>query len=719
MNSAGDIMRMTPRKTFLTDSGLATASGVAQEKEELAMTRSGPCLHGQVSRWTRRRMRSHSGLRALCAASLLALAPLADAETIAALSEDLFLAKMPVVLSATRLRQPLSESPAAITVIDRQMIEASGALTIPDLLRLVPGFQVGHVYGHRSTVTYHGLSDSFARRMQVLVDGRSVYTPAFGGVPWTDIPLAIEDIDRIEVIRGPNGVTYGANSFSAVINIITRLPTQDAGTYVSHARDRDLDMRRTVARYAGGDDAFRYRLTAGRYEDSGSSSPRFPDDQRSTFFTFRGDYRTGMRDSYDIQIGHLGGPRDGGDVNDPLDIPHEQRVVANYQQFRFRRIVDTENELSVQFYRQYHRLSETYPVTVVVSPFSFAATINEDLKTERYDLELQHTFRASPGVRVVWGGETRLDRLTAPGYFATPETIDSRLYRLFGNVEWRPAPDWIANLGLMYEDNSFTSGDVSPRVALNHHLDPDHTLRAAYSRAWRTPSFAEERSDWRPCTDNGLICNQVFKATTDLAPERIDAYELGYLGAFSDRTLAVDIKLFQERIRDVIAAYSEQGNPADHFYTFANDGHADIRGWETQLEWRPRDGTRLYLAHAYARQRGRMLYRSPPTEYLETYKSTPVHTTSALAIQRLPSGFEVSAAWYRMTNMLWLDQGGSDDETGKRTNLDLRLAYHLRKGGVRGTAEIVGQNVHGSYYDYQDDTLVDRRYYVRLSLELR
>jgi iron complex outermembrane receptor protein len=633
------------------------------------------------------------------------------------LTEDIFLAEPPPVLGATRLAQPLDESPAAITIIDRQMIEASGALTIPDVLRLVPGFQVGHVVGHQSTVTYHGLSDALARRMQVLVDGRSVYSPFFGGVFWDDLPLAIEDIDRIEVIRGPNGVTYGANSFSAVVNIITRHPLQDSGESARYVHG-EADLRRLVARHAGGDGDFRYRITAWHQQDEGLESSRFPDDQKTTALTFRGDYRVNTRDSLDIQFGYAEGPRDKGDLAD-IEPPHVQDVDTNYQQLRWRRTLGAEEELLINFYRDFRRASETY--VVPAPPLPLPATVSEDITTERYDLELQHTLRATRTVRLVWGAEARLDRVTGPGYFNTRETLDSELYRLFGNVEWHMAADWIANIGAMYEHNDITGGDVSPRLALNHHLTPDHTVRAAWSRAWRTPSLAEDRIDWRPCLDGTMVCDQLFKGTSTLTPERIDAYELGYLGTLVERTLTVDVKLYREEIRDAIAdphdpAFPDSfGNGAN---TFRNDGFADIYGWEAQLEWRPARGTRLYLAHAYAVQDGQGLQRTTPPTYLDTDLSTPQHTTSLLAIQELPRGFEASGAWYRQDNMLWLDQGGSDDETGVLVNLDLRLAWKYRTAGARGTIAVVGQNLLGSYFDYQNDVVLDRRYYLSLGLEL-
>ncbi len=129
------------------------------------------------------------------------------------LSEADFLDELPVVLSVSRLSQPVSDAPAAVTVIDQDMIRASGFRDIPDLLRLVPGFSVAYTRDNTWAAGYHGLGDAYSRRFQVLVDGRSIYSPHYGAVNWTDLPLAIDDIERIEVVRGPNAAVYGANAF--------------------------------------------------------------------------------------------------------------------------------------------------------------------------------------------------------------------------------------------------------------------------------------------------------------------------------------------------------------------------------------------------------------------------------------------------------------------------------------------------------------------------
>jgi iron complex outermembrane receptor protein len=122
------------------------------------------------------------------------------------------------VLTPSRLPQRLDESPNSVTVIDRAMIAASGARRLEEVLRLVPGFQVGYKYNNQPTVAYHGLSDEFARRVLVLVDGQRIFQYSGGGVDWNNLPVPLQDIERIEVVRGPSAAAYGSNALTAVIN---------------------------------------------------------------------------------------------------------------------------------------------------------------------------------------------------------------------------------------------------------------------------------------------------------------------------------------------------------------------------------------------------------------------------------------------------------------------------------------------------------------------
>ncbi len=625
-----------------------------------------------------------------------------------ALTEDFFLGEVPPVLGATRLRQPLSETPASVTIIDRQMIEASGALDIPDVLRLVPGFQVGHVNGQQTTVTYHGLSDAYARRMQVLMDGRSIYSAFFGGVMWEDLPLAIEDIERIEVIRGPNGVSYGANSFSAVINIVTRDPADTRGTFVKLTSGA-ARTRGAMARYGGGDSDFRYRATVAYRESTGF--PNTEDGKQVSLATYRGDKRLTDRDNLEIQLGYNGGPRDEGTQGSTTDPVRKMHIVTDFQQFHWTRTLGTDEQLGLQFYHDYYRRADTY--RAILGPLQ--ATLVEDAFLERYDLEFSHTLKPRADTRVVWGAEWRLDRVGGKGWFGTDSMLEFPLYRLFSNVEWRFHPDWILNAGAMAEYNDITGADISPRVALNYHVVPGHTLRVSGTRAYRTPAAFESSADTVIRTDIG-ITDRTHRGNPSLRPERITSYEAGYLGEFPSLGLQADVKIFREEIHDVIVSGTDSvTTPADPYERFVNNGETTNRGAELQLTYRMNPDTRVVFAYSYSHQRGRILKNVDPQQYITTTEYTPVHTRSLFIQQRLQPGLEASLGYYKVSHFTF---AGSGDPMEYNT-LDLRLAKKLRLGNARGEVSIVGQHLMGDYYDFDNKIVFDKRFFINLSIEFR
>ena len=159
-----------------------------------------------------------------------------------ALSERDFLGDMPIVLSVSRLPQRLDETPGAVTVIDRDMIRLSGARDVADLLRLVPGFQSSTSFETSAPLaSYHGGFDSYSNRIQVLVDGRSVYSPYFIGSVGPGLQtVALADIERIEILRGSNSAAYGARAMLGVINIVTRSTLAVSYTHLTLPTNREV-----------------------------------------------------------------------------------------------------------------------------------------------------------------------------------------------------------------------------------------------------------------------------------------------------------------------------------------------------------------------------------------------------------------------------------------------------------------------------------------------
>ena len=231
--------------------------------------------------------------RSALAAALAAAPATRAAEPPEAPGELDFYAPLPVVLVSTRLQQPQRDAPVAVTVIDRDTIRASGAQDIPALMRLVPGMALGRVSGSRTTLALHGFTDQFQRTMQVLVDGRSVYDPGFGGVMWEDLPVALEDVERIEVMRDPASSLYGANAFAATINIITAHPRDQQGVALT-ATAGEQGLGRGFARYGGSTGDLDYRVSLVRRDSDGL--PGRHDSSRTWAASLRADYRLGAQD---------------------------------------------------------------------------------------------------------------------------------------------------------------------------------------------------------------------------------------------------------------------------------------------------------------------------------------------------------------------------------------------------------------------------------------
>lgn len=638
------------------------------------------------------------------------------------ISEQEFLWEVPVVLSASRLRQPLDQAPAAVTVIDREMIEASGAREIPDLFRMVPGFVVGHVRGHEAVAGYHGLTDEFPRRMQVLIDGRSIYSLAnIGGVDWSALPLALEDIDRIEVTRGPNSVSYGANAFLGVVNIYTRYPTQDLGLQVS-ATQGDDGIADRFARYAGTQGDLDYRISLASRRDHGFDLVN--DTHKLRFANGRAEYRLDAMNALGFEGGWSDGNQGVGEPENILDPERDSEVESNFVQLYWRRVLGSDSELFVQYYRNFDRVRDSFTVTAPPPFPPLVEPVNRDKTSTRDNIEFQHTLAPAASLRLVWGAEARWERVESPGLLGTTATQKNSFWRVFGQAEWRAAPDWLVNAGLMYEDNQLGGSMLSPRLAVNYTIAPGHTIRAGITRGYRTPNLFEEKADVR-VTLGGVLLDQDILAKGGLKPESILSREIAYLGEFRSLRLSVDARLFRESIQDLIGEHQEklptgfeQVFPFSVFndaFNFTNNHSATIKGAELQVRWSPFNATQFVLSAANIDIDGSdinddFFVKDPDRP---TYaRSAPRNSMSLLAIQGLPGRNQLSALYSYYDDMDWL----GEDRVPAYDRLDVRLAHKFKASWGGGEAALVYQNLTNAYQDFALVNVFDRRAFVTLSL---
>ncbi len=635
------------------------------------------------------------------------------------LSEEDFLSELPVVLTATRLSQPAREAPAATTVIDRDMIKASGAREIADLFRLVPGFVVSHDNGYTPIVTYHGLSNEQARRMQVLVDGRSVYSIVFGGTKWTDLPLAIDDIERIEVIRGPNAATYGANAFLSTINIITRHSSETNGVF-ARVNVGNIDIRDGYLRYGDTLDDLSYRLTLGYNRDTGFAD-RY-DTHQVRMATFRSDYQLTTSDTMEFQFGFNNGEM--GVDSKTLNATDEKNNKNHFAQIRWQHDLSTDENFSLQFYYIGEDTAQIYDVYI---PVLGRVVANNSYTANRLDLEAQHIKQLARNARIVWGGGIRRDSAVASGYFGTKATLYNNLYRVFGNLEWHLMQSLLLNVGTMLEKTDLSGTEFTPRIGLNYLFNPVHSIRLTASHGSRTPTLAESKSNFRVAVYNSTLptlpstpadfTSTLWKGNENLESETITSYELGYMAFLPKKGFTLDIKVYREELEGLIYMDENRVYTSTDYYDFryevsGNFGDATIYGTETTINYQPLQDTRFVLSHSYTKLNSTLPKLLPD----QGNQTAPKQIFSFLAMQKFLGRVNGSLAYYFVSKS---DGLGSGDPIPAIKRLDLRLGLAFSGRKMRGEIAAIVQNVlhDNDYIDWRNDNQFERRQYISLDVQ--
>ena len=631
---------------------------------------------------------------------VIALCVIAPLSAIAA--DDLESMDLPIVLTASRMRQSLAEAPAAVTVIDRDMIKRSGVRQIADLLRFVPGAVVGYNDGNWPVATLRGLSGAFASGLQVLIDGVSVYSPVFGGMLWAEIPLSLDDIERIEVVRGPNGASYGANSFQGVVNIITRDPVAENGAEF-RANIGGLGIRDETLRFAAGQGALRYRATLGQRFDEGFTSR--PDSMRLSYANVKMDYRVNSHDSIDMSLRMADKNKQIGVFSsaDPTFQAHSQTGDRLEFQTRWTHAESTDNESWIQFYHQRFSQRDRLPLDLrtIIAPLAgwpvpLPFVQEQDYATWRDGLEFQSNSRWSDRLRTVWGAEVRRDASRSGRLFATDDEQTEFLTRAFGNVEWTFVDQWMLHAGTMFERNTFASNGWSPRVALIHDVAPGHTLRASVSNARRTPSLYEEKANYGfnfpiPVPPFN-IPYPIIADSGKVDSERVHSEELGYVFNIPQAALSGDMRWFSDYYTGLIAFHGQvkfvNGSDA------VNLDDARTTGLDLTLQWNPLTDTHVRLAAAHTET------TSKSDTSGQYRKSVPHNTLSLLLSQSFSPGWEASANYQRVSDMFWTDAGQKRTSMPVIEHLNLKLAKRINMGDYRGEIAGVMQNALGHYRDY-------------------
>lgn len=650
----------------------------------------------------------------------------------AGLTEEDFLTDIPKVMSATRLPQSVTDTPVAMTVIDRKMIEASGFIEIPDLFRLVPGFQVGLSWrDHHSTVTYHGQSDGLSRRMQVLIDGRVAVGSLFGIVDWDRLGIVIDDIDRIEVVRGPASVAYGSSAFTGAINIVTHEPFANPGWRMGvTSGSEDIGLVSTQYSHVG--EKFDYIASASYFHTDGFDGVN--DESTARSGRLKGHYQYASNMALDFQIGYSEGPWGRGGIGISIDPIAEKEATEQYGNFRFTQSVSPGNEWYFQFGLSSTEeddkfnaglLSDILGVPPVQVPVIVPGQQDQqiigsafDFTSNRLDLEFQKMSIFGDQHRTVWGLGYRKDTVKGISVIGTNDRESMETYRAFGNLEYRLSERILLNVGTTYEDNNVVKGRFSSRLGFNLTMAKGHVFKLAVAESWRQPYLAEQQHDVAIRLNDGSVLEQVQLSSGKLDPERLRSYEIEYVGHWLSRTFLTEVKIFREELE------RELEFVADPFYPEVvslfnpgtildkSGGATDTMGIETGVSWEFTNQSRLWATYAFAevdQDCQELSFRC-----FHENDATPRHTASLLISHDFGSSWEGSIGYYYLDEMAWTFWGG-DRESYDR--VDLRIAKNVKFSRSKLKLELIGQNLGGDYREFNENNMFETRTFIRATLQ--
>ena len=619
-----------------------------------------------------------------------------------------FFETLPLVLSGSRLPQSLPDAPGAVSVIDADMIAATGYRDLARVLRLVPGFQVAQERGGKHWVTYHGLGMDVPQQMRVIVDGRPSPSAHFNQLPER---ILLQDIERIEVLRGSNSAAYGSNAFHGAINVTTRHSASENGSALRFTAGTE-GISGLSARHTAGGGLHSLRITATHEKDDGFDGLR--DGTRTNALSLRSDLQLSTHDEITLSA-NVGESVVEEGYADSIFNTAKERTAHNHGQallLRWRHASSADDEwlLTASWDRQ--KIEDAWQLDTTINMPSalvglvpaLTSAVGNDLAIDYHTLELQQQTRLNRDSRLAWGTELRHTRNESAYYFSAEREVSRLERRVFANLEWRSAPAWLWNFAGMIEQVQGDSARFAPRAFLNWQPDPDRTWRLGYSRAWRQPALFERRADIRILDQSGTLLQWRQMPAQNLQPQRIDAVELGYLGVSADRKTTLDVRLFHERIDDLIVRNPVAGDlPAAGILPDAlreslrgtrwkNDpGQVRLSGVEYQLRTRPLRTTEFILAHS-------MIDRRADDEKLR--RNVAPYTASLSWLQEM-------GPWNSMLSVLRMgpiDAGfsyapGFKSSVPAYTTVDWSMARRLRVRETELEVRLSGINLLGKHQE--------------------
>lgn len=588
------------------------------------------------------------------------------------------------IISAAKKPQKISQTAASIYVLEQEDIRRSGVTSIPDALRLVPGVQVAKLDANKWAIAIRGFNDILSNKLLVLMDGRSVYSPFFGGAYWDTIDTVLEDIERIEVIRGPGGTLWGANAVNGVINIITKHASRSQGTLVSVLAGNE-ERGKISARYGDkvGEDTY-YRAYVKGFEKDATKDGI--DDWRMGRAGFRVDSESWQKNKLTLQ-GDVYSGNEGERAVSSINVApfgtfdSDINVFGANVMFRWQRDLGDDSDLSLQGY--YDRTEREH----------FYVTDYRDT----FDLDFQHRFKTFLRQEIIWGlGFRYISDETEPGTVMSLDPKDrvDRIYSAFVQDEFSLIPEELTfTVGSKFEHNSYTGFEYQPSARLLWKLFDAHSLWTSVSRAVRIPSRIE---------DNIILARNpiiTIVGSEAMDSEVLIAYELGY--RYLDARFNFDISFFYndyQRLRSLEMVPGSSGQ-----FAAANELDGEVYGFELSSTWQINDSWRLVAGYSYTQMQLHPTPESGDTTEEADEGDTPHHQST------LRSMWQVDEDWQFDVVLRYVDEIKAINQPKIRKEgineyftMDMRLAWEAHESV---DLSLVGQNLFGNHREFRGSTV--------------
>jgi iron complex outermembrane receptor protein len=610
------------------------------------------------------------------------------------------------VTSVTKEPQKLLQAAASIQVITAEDIRRSGATRIPEALRLADNLEVAQINAHDWAISARGFNANLANKLLVLIDGRAVYTPLYGGVLWDAQDYLLKDIDRIEVISGPGGTLWGANAVNGVINIVSKAAADTQGLYAYGGGGNQLREAAGV-RYGAELTPNVFLRFYGKYSDYAEEVTSTGAGAQDAWHMGRGGFRLDAQSSPQDRFTVQGDLYNGTEEN---SVNGDAGRSGGNILGRWTHTTAPGSSLSLQLYYDHTYLSQPFAASPPAAFFTGfpAASLMDTLNT--YDLDFQHHFDWGSRQKLSWGLGYRATHETDSDLSVvrfTPPVLDQALYSGFLQDEIMLAPSVYLTLGSKLEHNSYTGYEWEPSGRVQWNVDSAQLLWAAVSRAVRTPS----RYDRDLLVPSGLVNApppfqfpaSFLRGNADFISEVLLAYEAGYRAALGPR-VSLSVSTFYNDYHDLRSTTATATTPTYVFpfpIYFQNNLEGHTYGFELSASYQMLDGWRLHAGYDLLREDIHVKPGKTDATGATNETADPQQQVTLRSSMDLPGSVTLDAA-LRWVDKLRINNGPTAGPVvgivPSYFGLDARLAWHVSD---KLELSVVGQNLlHDRHTEY-------------------